>query len=135
MSLEERYASLDEARDRALKLVREANSAFTVAAVAVIRVQLLLLAEKHPQITSYSFDANFEYDDEGSYFYVGNLFVSIGDRRLDYDAEGDEMEIAESADEIGRELDEHVAEELFGDKWEGALSVEELRQQEGGGDG
>jgi fructosamine-3-kinase len=137
MSLAERLEEAEKVETHALERVREANTSYTAAALVTQRLRMLLLVEEYPGITEFSFDANYEYDDEGSYFYCANVWAHYGDRRLDWDLdltteEGEkEQQIMETVDDlIAHSLDDQMTELLFGDKWSGSLTVEQLRAQD-----
>ena len=58
----------------------EKNALDAVTAL-LLQITMLEIAEDDPRIVKFSFDANYEYDDEGGYFWTASFFA--------WDAEGD----------------------------------------------
>lgn len=50
-----------------------------------MQCQLLLVAEKFPEVTSFSFNAEYAYDDEGGYFWSSSINAFVQGVELDWD--------------------------------------------------
>lgn len=87
------------------------------------QVQMLEIVEEEPEIEAFELDANFEYDDEGSYFW--SALIRAKGEAFEV-KEYEDWEVTESVREI---LTEQSAGLVFGDNFEGVITVEELRKQ------
>lgn len=82
------------------------------------RESLLALAEANPQIMGYSFETEWEYDDEGDYFPTVSVYADQAEHSLEM-----EYELEDEIFEIQHNLD-HAAVELLGER----VTVDELKE-------
>lgn len=80
------------------------------------RLTLLALAEKHPGVTGFTFETDWEYDDEGGYFPTVSIFYDGAENE-------DEMLLDDDLNELAHNLDP-AAVHLLGDR----RSIEELKE-------
>jgi hypothetical protein len=104
--------------------IAETQNSLDTAAALILQIEMLEMAEGDPRIKAFSFDANFEYDDEGSYFWCASIR-----------AEGELSEIEVEDYEQFCEL-EHIAGQeatqlAFGSEtsFEGRITVAKLRDE------
>lgn len=69
------------------------------------RLSLLKLAEEHPGVLGFSFSTEWEYDDEGGYFPVANIYA-------EYDPDSDQGDIDDDLIEVSHYLDPESVELL-----------------------
>lgn len=88
----------------------------------VVQLLLLEVAAEDPSITEFSFDANFEYDDEGSYFWS----VSFGS-----DGDNEDADPWERFEEVEQYADQQSTQIAFGSKtgFEGRITVSKLLEE------
>jgi hypothetical protein len=110
----------------ALKVAHDALERRHKAAAVLTRIELLKCADEHPEVTGFEFEANYEYDDEGGYFwcailrYAGDQHVSKSERALFADPE--------DLDGVGTDEDSTPIAFETTDKWTGSITVERLRE-------
>lgn len=111
-------------RDKQLQEIRELTRSVNAVVAVITQSVLLEYAEDHPEIESFSFDANYEYDDEGSYFWTACFYA------IDRDGNGaDELEeFHDLIQEQGMEEAECMLAFESKDNLEGSITVPELRE-------
>lgn len=75
----------------ATKRLYQAQDEHALAEAEVIRLSLLELAKKRPELTGISYETESVFDDEGHYFNVSDVRAII----FDGEAEGEEVDAAE----------------------------------------
>ena len=98
--------------------IRKIKESLDIAWALVMQSVMMEIAERDPEITSFTFEANMEYDDEGGYFWCPQFYV-IGS---DNDELVDElMEVRGDEDQIAIAFDSKSSSE-------GEITVERLRE-------
>jgi hypothetical protein len=86
----------------------------------LVQLRLLELADENPKITKFSFDAEYEYDDEGSYFWCVTFW--------EHEEEIGPDVIYEELDHIGPGQEEVQIAFLSDNYFEGEITVAKLRE-------
>lgn len=114
MSVDESLARLNTASVAAgLAMVAE-----TEARAEWVRASLIDLAEKHPVITGFSFETDWEYDDEGGYFPTTSIYADLAEPSLET-----EYALEDELTELQHSVTHEVAE-LIG----GQTTVQQLKE-------
>jgi hypothetical protein len=128
---EQTIAQLQEEHAESGRLYAAALDRYRRTGAAVVREQLLDLAAKHPGLTSFSFESESVYNDEGGYFNTVDVSATVDDsvegQEAAYDEHGDPTDDAN--DTIERDAD--VIAYLCGtdaDSISHALTVDQIRE-------
>lgn len=97
----------------------KARDVLDAAEAEELRVRLCDLADEHG-IVAFSYETNYEYDDEGSYF------PSVSMRG----ATADDEEMAEDAVyDAANDVSHRAVDLLFGSERDGEITIEQLRRK------
>lgn len=121
VTLEERRKEFEAKVTGLYGKVEKMQRALDKASALVVQLLLLEVALQDPSITEFSFDANFEYDDEGSYFWSVS-FTSDGDNE-----DADPWERFEAVEQYASEAATQIA---FNSKsgFDGTITVADLQE-------
>ena len=116
---EKRDAWLRQALDQE-KQIREIKESLDTCWALYMQSVMLELAERHPEITGFSFEAEFEYDDEGGYFWSPTFWVHGHD--------DDNGEIVDELQESRGDEDQIMLAFESDSSSEGEITVDQLRE-------
>ncbi len=88
MTYTEQKAAIFPETERLYGVIREAKNELDILMAKMIQLTMLEIADDHPKIMSFSFSGEFEYDDEGGWFWAPNF---QSDPEVDWE-EGDDVD-------------------------------------------
>jgi len=95
----------------------------------LLQITMLELAEVDPRITHFSFDATYEYDDEGGYFWTASFFAWDAGESLDpYDSESPSVNFDNDLRSCGGDASS-IALAFGSGEDEGQIGIADLRAQ------
>ena len=105
-------------------VIEREKAELNAVSALLLQIEMLEMAEKDPTIEAFSFDAHYEYDDEGSYYWSAS-FQAKGQK---HDAGVDRWEECEHLEQIAGEDGTALA---FGGRssFEGTVTVAQIREE------
>lgn len=131
---EAQLGTLREDDEKARRGLQKATERYYKTQAQIGRIMLLQIAEKFPLVTGFSFEAEYEYDDEGGYYWSA---------RIRPESETHDLENVQSEDDDERSLKDEIEEDHLYDvrleegdamlifetesSFEGEVTLDELR--------
>ena len=69
-----------ERMTRAHSTFRTARDEMNAAEAEVLRLQFLAFVDEHPEVTGFTFETEYEYDDEGGYYRTASMYATYEDK-------------------------------------------------------
>lgn len=114
-------------QEKQLTKIRELVESTNKVTALIVQSVLLEYAELHPEVTSFTFEAGFEYDDEAGYFWTPTFYAikedgtGVGDEDFDDD-------FYDLLREEGMNEEECILVFNSASSYKGEITVAELRE-------